>query len=91
LWRSHEPPKTITIPHEPIKRAVEALVALIRRGEVEPPVRPHVFTIEDEHGVERKMFAPSGPTRQRFSWAWALLLIGREARVPAYFLIRCPR
>jgi hypothetical protein len=37
---------------------------LIGRSEPEPPVRPHVFTIVDEHGVEREVFAPRGYVTQ---------------------------
>jgi hypothetical protein len=40
----------------------EPLVAVIRHGGDEAPERPHRFTIVDENGVEREVYAP--PTRR---------------------------
>ena len=37
------------------------------------------------------LLVEAGLNEKALNWAGALLLIGRQARVPAYFLIRCPR
>jgi hypothetical protein len=52
---------------EQVKRLLEPLIAVIRHGEGEPPVRPHVFKIVDEHGNEREVFAPPGHVTR---WPW---------------------
>jgi hypothetical protein len=52
---------------EQVRRIAEPLVAFIGRGEDEPPVRPHVFKIVDEHGVEREVYAPPGNVTR---WPW---------------------
>ena len=49
-----------------LRRLLEPLIAVIRH-EDEPPKRPYVFKIVDEHGSEREVFAPRG----RFTrWLW---------------------
>jgi hypothetical protein len=49
-----------------IKRAVDTVVfAVINHNE--PPARPHVFKIVDEHGVEREVYAPPGHVTR---WPW---------------------
>ena len=46
---------------EQARRLLEPLIAFVSRDPAdEPPERPHVFTIVDEHGVEREVFAPRG-------------------------------
>jgi hypothetical protein len=46
---------------EQVRRALSLpLALLVGRGEDEPPERPHVFTIVDEYGVEREVYAPPG-------------------------------
>jgi hypothetical protein len=47
-----------------VKRVVGPLMMVFSRGEPKPPVRPHVFTIVDEQGVEREVFAPRGYVTQ---------------------------
>lgn len=44
------------------ERMREPLVAVIRHGGDEAPERPHRFTIVDENGVEREVYAL--PTRR---------------------------
>jgi hypothetical protein len=40
-------------PRAQVKRLVGPLMMFFSRGEPEAPDRPHVFTIVDEHGVEK--------------------------------------
>jgi hypothetical protein len=47
-------------PVEAAQRFLAPLVAFVGRGEDEPPARPHVFKIVDEHGDVREVFAPPG-------------------------------
>lgn len=53
---------------EQVKHAAEVLVAFVSREPAdEPPERPRTFTILDEHGVEREVFAPPGRVTR---WPW---------------------
>lgn len=44
---------------EQVKRLAAPFFAFVRHEE-QPPERPNVFTIVDEDGVEREVFAPRG-------------------------------
>jgi hypothetical protein len=44
---------------EQVKRLAAPFFAVIHHGE-QPSERPHVFTITDEHGDAREVFAPPG-------------------------------
>jgi hypothetical protein len=56
-----------TLAGEQVKRVLEPLLAVIRHGGEEPPERPRVFTIVDENGNEREVYAPPGRVTP---WPW---------------------